>query len=100
MEYIVNLSLVHLYLTERPIVIFVIFISTMIVNYFFIATKNNKMVFLLFSVFWLCFGLWANIEGASLKLKEAGNLFYMMSLPIIILTFVILIEELKDNFYD
>lgn len=98
MDSILNLSFVHLHLTERPMVIFVICVSTMITNYFFMTTKNNQFVFILFSIYWLGFGFWATLGQSSLM--DMGIIFHTLSFPIIILTFGILIEELKNDFHD
>lgn len=98
MDSIINYSFVHLHLTDRPMVIFVVFVSTLITNYFFMTTKNNQFVFLLFSIFWLIFGFWATFWQSSLR--DMGIFFYSLSLPIIVLTFGILLEELKGDFHD
>jgi len=93
MDLILNLSSIYLVLTEKPVVIFVIFMSTLIANYFFMTTKNNQFVFILFSLYWLGFGFWATFWQTSLK--DLGIIFHTLSLPIIILTCGILLEELK-----
>jgi len=98
MDSIFNLSLLHLQLTERPLVIFVICVSTLITNYFFMTTKNNQILFTLFSICWLGFGFWATFGQSSLM--GMGIIFHTLSFPIIILTFGILLEELKDDFHD
>ena len=98
MDSILNLSFIYIRLTERPMVIFVIFMSTLITNYFFMTTKNNQFVFILFSLYWLCFGFWAIFW--QVLLKDIGIIFHIFSFPIIILTYSILLEELKDNFHD
>ncbi len=102
MELSLSLLLVVQKIIDEPIVAFVFCVSTLVIRHFFICRKNNRMVFLLFALYWFSLGIWAYLLP-QLNHKQTDLLigfFTAVNVPIIILTLGLLLEELQNRFND